>query len=176
MPRQRRRHPTGNATSLPPRHHPAHRHGRHPLPGHSRHPETPTLERIYRRRCLFYLAQTKNIVISTGAAHGLIVSSVAEKPASLPILLPRPYCCLPLPLPVLSYPKQTSSRPKQRTVLSSVAQWRDPCISSLFLYRPTPRLSLWVSPRGLPVLPLGGSRIDSSKGIYPRCIYSRTSR
>ena len=47
-----------------------------------------------------------------------------------------------------THPKQTSSRPKQRTVLSSVAQWRDPCISSLFLslYRATPCLQLWVSP------------------------------
>src|SRR5260370_25755030 len=88
MPRQRRRHPPGNATSLPPRHHPAHRHGRNPLPGHSRHPETPTLERIYRCRCLFSPTQTKNIVISTGAVHCLIVSSVAEKPASLPIRFP----------------------------------------------------------------------------------------
>src|SRR5258708_31928282 len=57
----------------------------------------------------------------------------------------------PLPLP-LSHPtqsklhldqtNQTSSRPERRTVLSSVAQWRDPCISSLFLslHRATPRL------------------------------------
>src|SRR6266536_2371937 len=28
-------------------------------------------------------------------------------------------------------PKQTSSRPEQRTVVSSAAQWRDPCISVL---------------------------------------------
>src|SRR6185437_2902328 len=30
--------------------------------------------------------------------------------------------------------KDTSSRPKQWTVLSSVAQWRDPCISPLSLF------------------------------------------
>src|SRR5260370_193627 len=80
--------PRARPTSLPPRHHPAHRPGRNPLPGHSRHPETPTLERIYRCRCLFSPTQTKNIVISTGAVHCLIVSSVAEKPASLPIRFP----------------------------------------------------------------------------------------
>ncbi len=155
MPRQRRRHPTGHATSLPPRHHPAHRHGRHPLHRDSRLPETPTLERIYRRRCLLYLTQTKNIVISTGAngAPGERFCSLGQgsrshreqrsgetcfstHTASQPILL----LAFAVACSLLPNPKQTSSRPKQRTVLSSVAQWRDPCISSLFLslYRSTP--------------------------------------
>jgi len=37
-----------------------------------------------------FLFHHPNTVISTGAAHGLIVSSGAEKPASLPIPPPNP--------------------------------------------------------------------------------------
>src|SRR6266851_9245851 len=46
-----------------------------------------------------FLPHHPNTVISTGAAHGLIVSRAAEKPASLPIPPPNPnrlLCLCPL--------------------------------------------------------------------------------
>jgi len=38
--------------------------------------------------------------------------------------------------------KSTSSRPEQRTALSSVAQWRDPCIPKMFHVEHSRRVSL----------------------------------
>src|SRR5438552_267272 len=74
-----------------------------------------------------------NTVISTEAAHGLIVSSAAEKPASPPIPLPHPnrrlcLCSLPYGLFFLVKPPNHLTPCKQ-----TISAWRSSFTQSVIL-------------------------------------------